>query len=88
LSQNYPNPFNPVTNIRFAVPTNGFVTMKVYNTLGKEVSNPVNQNLNAGSYEVKFDASTLASGMYFYTMNYVNSDGNSFTDTKKLMLVK
>jgi len=88
LSQNYPNPFNPVTNIRFAVPTNGFVTMKVYNTLGKEVSNLVNQNLNAGSYEVKFDASTLTSGMYFYTMNYVNSDGKSFTDTKKLMLVK
>jgi hypothetical protein len=88
LSQNYPNPFNPVTNIRFAIPSNGFVTMKVYNSLGKEVSNLVDQNMNAGTYEVKFDGAKLASGMYFYKMSFIADNGKLFADTKKLMLVK
>ena len=88
LSQNYPNPFNPVTNIRFAIPSSGFVTMKVYNALGKEVSNLVDQNMNAGTFEVKFDGTKLASGMYFYKMSFVADNGKLFADTKKLMLVK
>jgi len=88
LSQNYPNPFNPVTNIRFAIPSNGFVTLKVFNALGKEVSNLVNQNMNAGTFEVKFDGAKLASGMYFYKMSFIADNGKLFADTKKLMLVK
>jgi hypothetical protein len=88
LSQNYPNPFNPITNIQFSIPSTGFVKMKVYNSLGKEVTNLVNQNLNQGTYEVKFDGTNLSSGIYFYTINYVTGEGQQFTDTKKLVLVK
>ena len=88
LSQNYPNPFNPVTNINFSIPSTGFVSMKVYNSLGKEVSGLVNQNLSQGAYEVKFNGSNLSSGIYFYTINYTDNEGRHFTDTKKLMLVK
>ncbi len=62
--------------------------MKVYNALGKEVSNLVDQNMNAGTFEVKFDGAKLASGMYFYKMSFIADNGKLFADTKKLMLVK
>lgn len=87
LSQNYPNPFNPVTNIKFELPQSGLVTLKVFNTLGEEVAELVNQNMSVGTYKVDFDASNLASGAYFYKMTVTNSNG-SFTDVKKMMLVK
>ena len=83
LSQNYPNPFNPSTLIKFSIPQSNKVTLKVYNLLGQEVGTLVNQEMQAGSYEVKFNASQLASGIYFYTIN----SGN-FTATKKMMLLK
>jgi hypothetical protein len=83
LGQNYPNPFNPSTKIRFAIPTSSFVTLKVYNVLGQEVANLVNQNLTPGSYEVSFDASRLPSGMYMYRV-----DAGKFSSTKKMVLVK
>jgi len=83
LTQNYPNPFNPVTNIKFSIPTSGVVKLVVFDVMGREVATMVNQNLNAGSYIADFDASKLASGIYFYKL--ITAD---FTDTKKMMLVK
>jgi hypothetical protein len=83
LSQNYPNPFNPVTNIRFAIPEGGLVTMKVYNLLGQEVASLVNEYKNAGTYNVDFDGVNLTSGVYFYTINAGN-----YTATKKMILMK
>ena len=83
LTQNYPNPFNPSTIIKFAIPQSEFVTMKVYDVLGREVSTIVNQSLTAGSYEVNFDASNLAAGMYIYQIKAGN-----FVSAKKMMLLK
>ena len=83
LSQNYPNPFNPVTLISFAIPKTGFVSLKVYDLLGKEVSSLVNETKTAGSYNVMFDASKLSSGIYFYKL-----ETSSFTDTKKMVIIK
>jgi hypothetical protein len=87
LSQNYPNPFNPVTNIKFDIPQSGFVTLKVYNAIGEEVRTLANQNLATGTYKVDFDASALPSGVYFYRLN-IEGANNSWTETKKMMLVK
>lgn len=87
LSQNYPNPFNPVTKIKFDVPIvkQAFllVNLKVYDLMGREIQNLVNESLNPGTYEVTFDASNLNSGIYFYQM----SAGN-FTVTKKMLYIK
>lgn len=83
LSQNYPNPFNPVTKINYSLPKSGFVTMKVYDMLGREVVNLISENKTAGNYSVDFNASNLTSGVYFYRL-----ESNGFVDTKKMMLVK
>jgi hypothetical protein len=83
LSQNYPNPFNPTTKINFNVAKSGFVSMKIYNILGKEVATLVNGNYNTGSYSVDFNASKLSSGVYFYSIEV-----NGFRDIKRMMLVK
>jgi len=83
LKQNYPNPFNPSTIISYSLPASSDVTLKVYDELGKEVMTLVDAKQNAGKYEVRFDGSGLSSGMYFYTLN-----AGSFSQTKKLMLVK
>ncbi len=83
LNQNYPNPFNPSTKINFSLPKAGFVTLKVYDLTGKEVSSLVNENLNIGTYGVDFNAAALTSGIYFYTLNTEN-----FSETKKMMLIK
>jgi len=83
LDQNYPNPFNPSTTISYQLPTSGQVTLKVYNILGDEVASLINEEKPAGSYEVKFDASQLSSGIYFYKLQT-----GSFIETKKMMLLK
>ena len=83
LNQNYPNPFNPSTNIKFGIPNSGNVSLKVYNQLGKEIAVLVNGNKPAGTYEVTFDASSFGSGIYFYKL-----EGDNFTATKKMILVK
>lgn len=83
LGQNYPNPFNPVTNINVRVPKAGNVKISVYDITGKEVSVLVNEYLEAGTYNIDFDASHLTSGTYFYRM-----EANGFTDVKKMILVK
>ena len=83
LIQNFPNPFNPTTVIEFNIPRTAFVTVKVYDMLGKEVSTLVNDTKQAGSYLVNFIASNLTSGVYFYKIM-----AGDFTATKKMMLVK
>ena len=83
LYQNYPNPFNPSTIIRFSVPYQSQVTLKIYNILGSEVATLVNGMKAAGSYNVSFNAASLASGVYFYQLKAGN-----FVATKKLLLLK
>ncbi len=83
LSQNYPNPFNPVTKIGFKITDPGFASLKVYDLLGNEIAVLVNKNISPGEYNVNFDGSGLASGMYFYKLN-----SGEFSDTKKMILIK
>ncbi len=83
LSQNYPNPFNPTTNINYAIPRDGHVTIRVYDVLGRKVATLVNRERKAGSYSVRFDARNLASGIYIYTIK-----SREFSLAKKMMLVK
>jgi hypothetical protein len=83
LSQNFPNPFNPTTKINFAVPYRSFVSLKVYDLNGREVSALVNNTLQAGTYQYEFDAAALPSGTYFYKL-----ETSDFTSTKKLILIK
>jgi hypothetical protein len=83
LEQNYPNPFNPSTNIRFSLPEANQVTLKVFDMLGQEVVTLVNEFINAGSYEVTFDASNLPTGIYTYSLT-----AGDFQSVKKMMLIK
>jgi ligand-binding sensor domain-containing protein len=83
LEQNYPNPFNPNTKIHFALRRPSFVTLKVYNILGKEVATLVTENLAAGKYEVDWNASGLASGVYLYRLQ-----AGEFIETKKLTVLR
>jgi len=83
LGQNYPNPFNPTTVIRYELPNDGNVSLKVYDILGKEVATLVERFETAGYHEARFNASNIASGMYLYRMT-----AGSFTDVKKLIVVK
>ncbi|MBK9097908.1 MAG: T9SS type A sorting domain-containing protein [bacterium] len=83
LQQNYPNPFNPVTRIKYSIAQNNFVNITVYDVLGREVKKLVNEDKPAGNYEVSFDASTIASGVYIYKIN-----AGDFVDSKKMILMK
>jgi len=83
LSQNYPNPFNPVTNLEFGISELGFVTLKIYDILGKEVATLVNENLKPGTYKYNFNASNLSSGIYFYRIKALD-----FVQTRSMMLLK
>jgi hypothetical protein len=93
LEQNFPNPYNPTTTIKYQIPELSFVTVKVYDVLGKEVTTIVDEEKSAGSYEVEFsaiggsafggNATSLPSGIYFYRLK-----ANDFTQTKKMILLK
>ncbi|KUG25461.1 hypothetical protein ASZ90_004716 [hydrocarbon metagenome] len=83
LSQNYPNPFNPSTTITYSIPNQEFVNLKIYDSLGKEIVELVNEEREAGIYCIEFNAENLPSGLYFYTI----SAGN-YSNTKKLLLIK
>ncbi|MDQ3021713.1 MAG: T9SS type A sorting domain-containing protein [Bacteroidota bacterium] len=83
LKQNYPNPFNPSTVINYSLTENRFVSLKVYNALGKEVAALVNQKQSAGNYQVEFNAANFNTGIYFYKL-----ETESFVETKKMILLK
>ncbi len=83
LSQNYPNPFNPTTIITYSLPQKSYVTLKIYDVLGNEAATLVNQTQSAGKYDVRYDASGLSNGVYFYTIT-----ADHFTSTKKMVLLK
>jgi len=83
LANNYPNPFNPSTKIQYSLPTSEYVSLKVYDIIGREVATLVNTQQSAGSYDVEFNASNLTSGVYFYKIN-----AGSFDAVKKMLLVK
>jgi len=84
LNQNYPNPFNPVTNIKFQIPKNGFVEIKIYDVLGRLVNTLVNKELTTGTYETNWNAGSFSSGVYFYTLE-VNG---AKIQTKSMALIK
>ncbi len=86
--QNYPNPFNPTTIIHYEIPNDGLVTLKIYDELGREVKTLVNQYQNKGKYDINFNASNLASGVYFYQLHASTGSAQSFISTKKLILLK
>lgn len=83
LYQNFPNPFNPQTEIRFSIPLDANVNLKIFNSLGEEVSNPVKSFLNSGTHSVTFNAGNLPSGIYFYKLSTAN-----YSEVKKMMLLK
>jgi hypothetical protein len=83
LSQNYPNPFNPSTTISYSIPESRIVTLKIYDMLGKEVTSLLNEYKEAGTHSLQFNASSLSSGIYIYTIQ-----AGEFRDSKKLVLLK
>ena len=83
LEQNYPNPFNPSTTINYQIPKDGLVSLKIYDALGREVKTLLNEYKSTGKHSVQFDASHLASGVYFYSIH-----AGDFVDVKKMMLIK
>jgi arylsulfate sulfotransferase len=90
LEQNFPNPFNPSTKIKFRIADFGFVSLKVYDVLGNEITTLINEEKPAGTYELTWNASNQPSGIYFYqiSVNPVSSDKRSFINTKKMLLIK
>lgn len=84
LKQNYPNPFNPLTNISYSIPNSYFVTLKIYDLLGKEIQTLVNEFQQAGTYSLTFDSSELSSGIYFYRLGV----GSNFVETKKMLFLQ
>ncbi|MBN2571239.1 MAG: T9SS type A sorting domain-containing protein [Ignavibacteriales bacterium] len=88
LYQNYPNPFNPSTTIEYSIPSDMFVSVKVYNTLGQEIKTLVNESQNQGRHIIEFKASELSSGIYFYTLTARSGTGQEIIQTKKMLLLK
>lgn len=84
LFQNYPNPFNPITKIEYELQTSEFVSIKIYDLLGKEIKSYLNKKQTAGKYQIEFNASGRSGGVYFYSL-YIN---NNLVDTKKMLLIK
>ncbi|MCW8994951.1 MAG: T9SS type A sorting domain-containing protein, partial [Psychromonas sp.] len=83
ISQNYPNPFNPATTIQYSIPENGNVALKIFNALGKEVANLVNEFQQPGIYKVNFNGENLGSGVYYYRL-----ESGRFSQTNKMILLR
>ncbi len=83
LDQNYPNPFNPGTEISFSLAKSSFVNLEVYNSLGQKVATLLNKNINSGPHKVKFNASNLSSGIYYYKIQ-----AGEFNSAKKMLLLQ
>lgn len=91
LGQNFPNPFNPSTAIGYELPSGSYVTLKIYDVLGREVATLVNEQKKPGTYMVNWNAERMASGVYFYRLQASQTDGvqpASSTETRKLVLVR
>jgi hypothetical protein len=84
---NYPNPFNPSTVIRYQLSVKSFTSLKIYDILGREMKTLVNENMEAGKYEIQFNASNLASGIYFYRLTVQPSDGSKAIVLNKSMQI-
>ncbi len=83
LYQNYPNPFNPSTTISFLLPSKSFVSLKIFDLLGREAATIVSEEMSVGSYSRQWNAANMSSGIYFYRLQ-----AGSFIETKKLILIK
>ena len=83
IDQNYPNPFNPTSTIKYTLPKESHITFIIYDILGREIATLVNETQEAGYKSVQFNASNLASGIYFYRLQ-----AGAFTETKKLLLIR
>ena len=88
LSQNYPNPFNPATTLSFGLPVESEITLAIYNSLGELVNVAAKGIYQAGNYSVNFNASDLTSGIYYYNLKAVGTNGNEFVKTAKMLLMK
>jgi hypothetical protein len=88
LNQNYPNPFNPSTKITYGIGEDAKVQIKMYDMLGNEVAELVNETKPAGFYESTFDASELSSGVYIYRITALNGDRIIFSQSRQMMLIK
>jgi photosystem II stability/assembly factor-like uncharacterized protein len=88
LNQNYPNPFNPSTEISFHLKSDAKVSINVYNVLGQKVSSLINNQMNAGEHTIRFDASEMTAGVYFYSLEARGVDGSNFTALRKMILLR
>jgi pimeloyl-ACP methyl ester carboxylesterase len=88
LYQNYPNPFNPATTIKYGLPFDAKVTLKIFDILGREIVTLINKNKKAGTHRIEFNSRDISSGVYFYTISVHSVDGTFFTKTKKFILMK
>ena len=88
VQQNYPNPFNPSTIIKYSIPQDAFVSIKVFNVLGEKVADLVNKDIKTGLHEITFNADNLSSGFYFYLVEAKGTDGTKYFDAKKMVLLK
>jgi hypothetical protein len=89
LKQNYPNPFNPYTFVEFEISKPSYVTLVIFDELGREVASLINENLFQGAHVIEFDASSLPSGIYFYTLRASDhGSGETFTSTRTMVLLK
>jgi len=90
LFQNYPNPFNPNTLMKYTLPAEGYVSLKIYDSLGRDILTLIDEYKQAGTYEVKFESENLPSGIYFYKLQVYSSQSgaDSFIETKKMVLLK
>ena len=88
LSQNYPNPFNPKSKIKMQIAKLSMVKLVVFDALGREVETLVNEQLNAGTYEVNFDGSKYSSGIYYYQLTVNSEQLKAYRETKKMIFIK
>jgi len=87
LKQNFPNPFNPATMISYTLPASGMVQLKIYNATGEEITTLIGELQDAGSYQIGFNGSGLASGTYLYRIT-VSSDAGVYTQSRKMIILK
>jgi hypothetical protein len=91
LLQNYPNPFNPSTNIKFALPEAGLVTLRIYDVTGREVTELINnKHYDIGIFSYRFDSApyNMASGVYFYRLDVTRDNKSVYSEIKKMVLIK